>query len=366
MKAKLRVAIAGAGMIANAGHIPAWRNLDAEVEVIAIYNHHMQKAQNTAKRHGIEHAYDDWSKLLSEQQPDVVSICTPNTTHEWYTIAALEAGAHVLCEKPIAASYAAASRMFEKAKQVGRVLFVGQTGRFSSKAMAAKAIVDAGQLGEIYYAETSALRRRGVPKWGRFHIKADSGGGALIDIGVHALDLLLWLMGNPRVVAASGLTYTKLADHDEGLVTSLADSGAPIGVFDPRPYDTAEFDVEDMAVGLLRLETGAAIAIKASWAANVPPSTGGTILIGTEGGLGMQPLTLVRNMGGYQVDVTPKVPADPDVPFYGHWRETEHLVRVLRGDQDPIVRPEEVLNVIRALEGLYRSAESGGEIALYE
>jgi predicted dehydrogenase len=171
-------------------------------------------------------------------------------------------------------------------------------------------------------------------------------------------------MGNPRVIAASGMTYTKLANRDEGLITSLADSGAPVGVHDPRPYDYHEFDVEDMAVGLLRLEGGATVSLKASWAANVPPGMDGTLLLGTQGGLRLHPLTLVTNMGRYQVDVKPTVPPMPDIPFYGHWRATAHMVDVLDGKQALIVQRAEVLNVIRALEALYRSAAEGREIRL--
>jgi predicted dehydrogenase len=254
--------------------------------------------------------------------------------------------------------------MFDAAETAGRALLIAQTGRFSNSAMAAKEIANDGRLGEIYYAETAALRRRGVPTWGHFHMAEASGGGALYDIGVHALDLLLWIMGNPRVIAASGATYTKLADRDEGLVTSLADSGAPVGVFDPRPYDSAEFDVEDMGAGFLRLENGVTVSIKASWAANVPEGTGDTLILGTRGGLRLRPLTLITNMGSYQVDVTPKVPTDPDRPFYGHWRVTAHMMRVVRGAEEPLVKREEVLNVMRALDGLYRSAAEGRELRL--
>jgi predicted dehydrogenase len=360
----LRVAILGAGMIANAGHVPAWQHAGAEI--VAIQSRTLSKAQETARREGIPHAYDDWRALLAEQAPDVVSICTPNSSHAELTIAALEAGAHVLCEKPVATTYADALAMFQAAERAGRVLMVGQSGRFGAEIQAAKRLVEGGQLGEIYYAETSALRRRGVPQWGRFHMRADSGGGALIDIGVHALDALLWLMGNPAVVATSGLTYCKLANQDEGLVTSLADSGAPLGVFAPRAYDWRELDVEDLGVGLLRLADGASITLRASWAANVPPGMGGTLLLGTVGGLRLSPLTLIGRVGAYQADSVLKVPPDPQIPFHGTWRAAEHLTRVIRGQEALLVRREEVLNVIGALEGLYRSAALGREVRLDE
>jgi len=363
MAKEIKVAIIGAGMIANAGHIPAWRNLP-EAEIVGVADKRTESAQQVAERHQIPHAYGDPAQMLAELKPDVVSVCTPNMYHKEHTLLALRAGAHVWCEKPVATRYADALEMFETAEAAGRVLFIGQSGRFGNVALAAKEFAARGQLGEVYYAETAALRRRGVPTWGLFHMKEHSGGGALYDIGVHALDLLLWIIGNPRVIAASGQTYTKLANRAEGLVTSLADSGAPVGVFTPRPYDYREFDVEDMAAGFLRLENQITITIRASWAANVPEGMGGTVILGTEGGLRLDPLTLVRNMGSYQVDVTPRVPADPDIPFYGHWKEAEHLVRVLRGEEKLIVQREEVLNVIRALEGLYRSAAEGREIRL--
>jgi predicted dehydrogenase len=171
-------------------------------------------------------------------------------------------------------------------------------------------------------------------------------------------------MGNPKVVAVSGQVYTKLANQDEGLKTSLADSGAPLGVFDVRPYDYREFDVEDMAAGFLRLENGATVSIKTSWAANIPEGMGGTFILGTRGGLRMRPLTLVRNLGSYQVDVTPKVPQDPSILFYGQWKETAHFIKVIRGEEELMIKREEVLNVIRALDGLYQSAAEGREIRL--
>jgi predicted dehydrogenase len=302
--------------------------------------------------------------MLSELEPDVVSVTTPNAWHKPFVIQALQSGAHVFCEKPIATGYADALEMYRAAEVAGRTLMVSQTGRFANNAEAAYEFAITGQLGEVYYAECSALRRRGVPTWGRFHLKADSGGGPLFDIGVHALDTLLWIMGNPAVVAANGACYTKLANRDEGLITSLADSGAPVGVYDPRPFDPREFDVEDLGAGFLRLEGGATITLKASWAANVPPGTGGTLVLGTRGGLRLNPLALVTNMGRYQVNVTPQVPPMPEIPFFGHRKAAAHMVRVLDGQEELRVKPAEVLNVIRALEALYQSAAEGREVRL--
>ena len=359
-----RVALIGAGMIANAGHIPAWKNLAPQVEIVGVYNHHLERALNTARRHDIPHAYDDCARMLADLEPDIVSVTTPNAWHKPYVIQALRGGAHVFCDKPIATRYADALEMYRAAEETGRTLMVSQTSRFSNHAEAAYEMAASGQLGEIYYAECSALRRRGVPTWGRFHLKADSGGGPLFDIGVHTLDTLLWIMGNPAVIAASGACYTKLANRDEGLVTSLAESGAPVGVYDPRPFTPDEFDVEDLGIGFLRLETGATITLKASWAANVPPGTGGTLLLGVKGGLRLNPLTLITNLGRYQADVTPQVPPMPNIPFYGHWKAAAHLLRVLDGQEALRVQPAEVLNVLGALEALYRSAEQGREIRL--
>lgn len=193
-------------------------------------------------------------------------------------------------------------------------------------------------------------------------MKEHSGAGPVYDLGVHAIDRLFWLMGNPQVQAVTSMTYTKFGSRDEGLATSLADSGAPLGVLTPRPYDYHEFDVEDMAAGFIRLENDATVAFKTSWAANVPQNMGQTMILGTEGGMVLDPLTLVTNMGSYQVNVTPQVPSDRAVEFSGHWEQTEHFIKVLRGEEELLVKKEEVLNVMKTLDALYQSAEEGREI----
>ena len=361
---KLRVGLIGTGMICNIAHVPAWRALGDDVEMVGAADIVASHAQGTAQAHGIPHWFDDPQRMLDELDLDVVSICAPNVYHKPWTLAALDAGAHVLCEKPVATSYQDAVEMYAAADAAGKLLMVGQSLRFRSENVAAKALADAGYLGQAYYAEAGAMRRRGVPEWGQFHMMEHSGGGPIYDIGVHALDLVLWLIGSPRVVAASGATYTRLANRDEGLVTSQADSGAPEGVPTARPYDYREFDVEDLGVGFMRLENGMTIVLRASWAANIPEGTGSTFILGTEAGMALNPLRLIGTLGPYQADTTPVVPGKDEFFAMGHIREAAHFVRAIRGEEELLVTRDEVLNVIHALEGLYQSAETGKEVQL--
>lgn len=277
-------------------------------------------------------------------------------------MAALEAGAHVLCEKPIAASAADAAEMYAAAEAAGKVFMVSQTMRFTNNFIAARDIAASGALGSIYYAETASLRRRGIPRWGFFHMKEHSAGGPGYDMGVHNVDALMWIMGNPKPVAVSGMTYRMFGNRQEGLIESLAESGAPLGVFTPRQYDFEEFDVEDFAVGLVRFENGAAMIVKVSWAANCPEDINRTFVLGTGGGVQINPPVFFSNMWRYQANVSLKVPKDRDVVFAGHYGATAHLLAVIRGEEELLVKPEEVMNVMRILDGLYESAAQGREV----
>lgn len=359
---KFRVAIIGTGMIGQYAHIPAWKALPDAVELVGAADIIEERAKKAAEYHGIPHAYGDWQDMLDEVQPDIVSVCTPNVYHKDPTIGALKAGAHVLCEKPISISAEDAEEMYDIAESGGRELFVTQTARFNERARAAKSLAESGKLGEMYYAETAALRRRGIPKWGVFHMKEHNAGGPVYDLGVHMIDLLIWIMGNPRVTAVSGKTYTVFGDKDEDLVTTLFDSGAPSGVLTPRPYDYREFDVEDFAAGFMRMENGATIVLRTSWAANVPDDPGKTFILGTEGGVQLNPLQYIANVAQYQANIDLKLPSGGDASFSGHRGAMAHAVRVLKGEEEKLVKREEVVNVMRALDALYLSSELDREV----
>jgi predicted dehydrogenase len=360
--AKLRVGFIGTGMIATQAHIPAWKAQAENAEIVAVADILEDRAKLVAQREGIPHAYGDWRKMLEDVPLDVVVVSTPNAYHKEQSVAALKAGAHVLCEKPAAASHEEAVEMYEAANAAGRHLMIGQSARFMHRARAAKEMIDAGKLGEIYFAETTSMRRRGIPKWGQFHIKQHSVGGPVLDLGVHAIDMLYWLMGNPKVEAVSGATYTKIGNRDEAVITSDAESGAFEGVLTRRPYNWRDFDVEDMAAGFIRLAGGITIQLKTSWAANIPTNTSGTMILGTDAGLTLEPLTLVLNAGSYQANMEIQVPDEPHGWFTGHYREAAHLIKVIGGEEELLVRREEVLNVMRTLDALYKSAAEAREV----
>jgi len=363
MTKKFRVAIIGTGMIGSTAHAPAYKAAAKDVEIVATADILPERAKQVAAGFDVPAWYGDWEKMLAEVQPDIVSVCTPNCYHKPITIAALKAGAHVLCEKPIAPGYKDAKEMFDTAEAVGRELFITQTARFNGPSFAAKSYAEKGMLGDMYYAETAAIRRRGIPKWGVFHMKEHNAGGPVYDIGVHALDMLIWVMGNPKITAVSGQTVLKFGNKDEHLTTSLSDSGAYEGLLiEPRPYDYREFDVEDFASGYMRLENGGSLVLRTSWAANVQQDAGSTFILGTEGGLMFNPLRYIANQGDYMADTFPQVPSGPAGGFSGHRLYVEHVIRVLRGQEEKIVKREQVLNVIRGLDALYASAELGHEV----
>lgn len=341
----LKVAVIGAGFIARVGHLPGYTTAGVTTVLCDVRR---ERAEALARQFPIvRRVYTDWREMLARERPDVVSVCVANALHEEMTIAALEQGAHVLCEKPLAPTVAAAERMFAAARRTGRALMAAQNYRWSPATMAIKAAVDAGQLGHIYYAEATALRRMGIPSWGDFHRSELSAGGPLLDIGVHMLDQTLWLMGNPRGQRVSAVTDRRFGHRPE------------IATLRGNAWDPEKFDVEDFAAAFIRLEGGAAIVLRASWAAHLEFSQlMSTRLIGTEAGATTDPPAIYRLRGGLPTEE--KFTNLP--PDRAYELEIAHFLAVARGETEPLVREEETMNVQRILNAAYESAAQGREV----
>lgn len=362
---KLRAAVIGAGMIANAAHIPAYKNLSDTVELVAIASTPFVSAQETAKRAGIPGVYESAEEMLEKEHPDIVSICTPNKFHKSLTLLALSCGAHVICEKPLAMSYADGVEMYQAAEKAGRILVACQSMRFESTYMAAHNLAMDGILGNVYFSELNLIRRRGVPTWGSFHRKDVNGGGAMCDIGVHFLDAMMWIMGNPKMESVTGIKSSCLTRSGEKVVWSLAEAGAPAGVFGASTeMDPDAFETEEFAAGCVRFEGGGLMNFKVSWAVNLPPSSGMSI-VGDKAGLLLPQLQVLSSYHGYQADISPRVFQEGpyhDKPFYGHWYLVENVVRSILGQESLCVKKEETLNVLSIIDAFYRSSETGKEV----
>jgi predicted dehydrogenase len=243
MEKKIRVGIIGCGGIANGKHMPSLKKV-AECEMVAFCDIIVSRAEEAAKKFGTADAkvYEDYKELLKDETIDVVHVCTPNRSHSFITVDALEAGKHVMCEKPMAINSAEAKKMLDAAERTGKKLTIGYQSRFRDDSAYLKAAADAGDLGEIYYAKATALRRRAVPTWGVFLNEYEQGGGPLIDIGTHALDLTLWTMNNYKPKYCVGTTFHKLNNDTQ--------SGNAWGDWDPE-----KFTVEDSAFGFIVMET---------------------------------------------------------------------------------------------------------------
>ena len=346
-----KVCIIGCGMITNNAHVPAYRTFSEDYYICAVSDANPVAAEDTAKRHGIPRFYTSAEEMLRVEKPDVVSVCVPNCLHKAYTELALNADASVLCEKPLAVTKKDAEELFALAKEKGKILMACQSMRFTPDRLAAKRYLEESGNPEIYYGELSRVRTRGIPYWGRFHIKEFSLGGAFLDIGVHMLDALVWLMGNPKIKEVrSSLSQ----NHKYELGTALG-SGALTGRVDlARPFDPEEMDVEDFAEGTLIFEGGAKISIKVAWAANMPECSD-IRLIGKKAGLYL-PEGRVYTGADAPLELE-KEPLLYDMAFPGHAYLADNLRRALRGEAEPAVKPEESINVAHIIELFYKAAE---------
>ncbi len=370
MSKKVRVAIVGCGGIANQKHMPSLKANKDKAEIVAFCDIIEERAVKAAKDFGTQDArvYTDYKKMLADKDVDfdVVHVCTPNVAHCPITVASFEAGKHVMCEKPMAHDVADAQKMMDAWKKSGKKFTIGYQNRFREDTTHLHASCEAGELGEIYFAKAHALRRRAVPTWGVFPNKALQGGGPLIDIGTHALDITLWMMDNYKPVSVTGQVFYKLGRQEDG----------PAGnVF--GPWDPETFEVEDSAFGLIKMEDGSTVYLEASWALNILKSMeASTTLCGTKAGAeihhgGSYPKDeLVYNLVEHNQLMEKNISPAGIVDFFEGGasaegvKEQEQWMNAILNDTQPLVKPEQAFVVTQILEAIYKSAETGKEVIL--
>jgi predicted dehydrogenase len=352
---KLKWGIVGLGGIWNWGHSPDLLK-HPEVEIAAVCDIVPKKVEKWTKELGAK-GYTDFQQMIDDADLDVVDVCTPNLYHSKVAVAALKAGRHVFCEKPDAINPAEAQKMADAAKKSGKTLMVMRNNRFSPQAQWLKKFIDAGEMGEVYTGRCGWQRRRGIPgKGGWFTTKALSGGGPLIDLGVHFLDVAMWLMNDPIPVAVSGCTYRKFADMGE------ADSvHSKFG----EAKANGTFDVEDLAIGFIRFANGASLQLEFSWASNIETENTFVELRGTKAGATLNakdhPLKIFSENKAGTYDLVPKL---HKFERSGHGMMLHHFVDVLQKRAKPIIKPETGVHMIKILDAVYRSAAQGKEVKL--
>lgn len=351
----VKIGIIGCGGIANGKHMPSLKKIK-NVQMVAFCDIIEERAVKAAEEYGVEGAkvYTDYKELLKDRDIEVVHVCTPNRSHAFISIDAMEAGKHVMCEKPMAKTYKEAKEMLDASERTGMKLTIGYQSRWRADSLYLKKMCEDGELGEIYYGKAIALRRRAVPTWGVFLNEYEQGGGPLIDIGTHALDLTLWMMDNYKPKMVVGSTFEKLKNQK--------DCGNAWGDWDPK-----KFTVEDAAFGFIVMENGATIMLESSWALNIRnPKEAITMICGTEGGADMFDglnINFIKN--GRQCILKPDLTAG-GVAFYDGDGDEDPSVLEARAwldavvnDHEPRTKASQALVVTQILEAIYESAKTG-------
>lgn len=352
----LRVGVVGLGF-AGEQHLKNYLR-QPNVEAVALAGMEKDKLAELGRRYGVPNLYDSWEELVARDDLDAVSIGTPNHLHAPIAVAALEGGKHVLCEKPLARTGEEAGEIVRAAREAGRVVHIAFTQRERGDVQALKRHVVEGSLGEIYHAKATWMRRNGIPGMGSwFTSKEMAGGGPLIDLGVHMIDMALFLMGDPEVESVSCATYAELGPRGRG---GRGDSKTIVG---------DAYEVEDMATAFIRLAGGATLNLEAGWAAYRESSDDfGVTLYGTDGGAEMKvknygtedTVRIYTDVAGYPAVVAPEIQ-----PREGHYNVVRRFVETIRGGGDWKGQAgEDGLRRARVIDACYASSLEGREILL--
>jgi predicted dehydrogenase len=354
---KLKIGVVGVGSIGRY-HIESYQKLDS-VKVVAVSDVNAEKAGYIARQYGIERTYGEYEEMFEKAKPDGISICTWTSTHKACAIAAMEAGIDVLCEKPLAVNAAEAKEMEDAAEATGRLLMVGFSRRFTHNALLMRQFIEEGRMGDIYYAKTGCMRRFSNPG-GWFSDSGRSGGGPLIDSGVHIVDLVRYLMGNPRATSVYGRAYRDTIGARPGVKGGLE-------WFRTSDYtDQFKNDVEDGAIAIINFDNNASVFLETSWVQNIQEEKMLYCEIyGTKAGATVEPdVTIMGELCGYMVDTKPLINPSDNTFASNFDRELAHFTDcLLHGDacMSPVADGVEVM---RILDAIYLSAAKGEIVRL--
>jgi predicted dehydrogenase len=360
MTSKLRYACVGAGMIARFKHLPHYLKID-EIDGVAISDSDIQAARKTAEEFCIPNVYQDYRDMLNEMHPDLISVCTPTYTHLPISVYALERGIHVHCEKPIGLNEAEARIMADAKNRYGKKLMIAYNQRFTNEAYFIKNYIDSGQLGEVYSIRCGWKRKRSIPaKGGWFTDKELSGGGTLIDMGIHLLDLVMYFLNFPKPCTATAMAYSKFMDNQSlnSTVHGISGSG-------PK-------NVEDLCVGFIRLDHDISIDFDFCWAANIVDNDYLYYdIAGTKsgisctdnymekGGMPNRKIKIYSEIHDTCSVILPDTHYTKPVP-----NEFEHFIDCIKNNKEPTASAEQGVEIMRIIDAVYRSAELHSEVKL--
>jgi len=343
---KLKVGLVGAGSIGRVHAKNIMSIEDAELSAVWSSNIGIKQAKDLCKECKVNRLYTNYEEMIDKESLDIVIIACPNYLHHKVTIYSLSKGVNVICEKPMALNAIEAEKMVEASKKYKRTLMIAMHQRFTAEAQTLKKLIGQGELGEIYFAKADWIRRLGIPGMGSwFTTKKYSGGGVLMDLGPHIIDLALWFMNFPQPKAAIGYTFSKLGIQNKG----LGSWGMPI--------KGGPFDVEDSALGIINLGKNGILHIQASWASYVD-EVFNVIVLGNKAGSSYHPPKIITETeGGVAIEkniICTKVDS--------YKKEIEHFIKVVKGEEQLLTTPEQGLTVMKVIDAIYSSAIKGKEV----
>lgn len=339
---KLRIGFIGSGGIGRT-HMRHLKKFD-DVELVAAGDINQASLDMAREEYDLARTYTSWEEMLRSEELDAVSVCTPNGAHAEPTIAALESGHHVLVEKPLAMNATEGTAMVEAARKAGKQLIIAFQWRYHTKAQFLRKAVADGHFGKVLFMRCSALRRRGIPNWGVFGRKDLQGGGPLIDIGVHVMEMAHYVMGSPRPLAASGATFQYIGNQPCAVACTWPD------------WDYENYTVEDLAVGQVRFDNGAVLQVEASFAAHTENAMNFSFM-GERGGADFQSAKILTDENGFMMDKTPAF-----LPQYdGFERKMRAFVDTALYGKPNEAPAEAGLTIQKIIDAIYASAKSGRE-----